>query len=275
MKVADPVSASDKVAGRPSVRDRYISTPNGRLFAREWRPDGSAAAPPIIMLHDSLGSVDQWRDFPARIAERTGRRTIAYDRLGFGRSDPHPGKLGLDFVRDEARSQLPIIRNAFEIEHMVLLGHSVGGGMSIEGAAAFPTHTKAVITISAQMFVEDRTLEGLLQAKAAFEDEQQVQRLARHHGSKAPWVLDAWIGTWLNPALADWTLNDALRAVRSPIHAIHGTNDEYGSTAHPERMAGLSGGPVRISILDCGHVPHRERPDEVLGLIAEALDPLG
>lgn len=274
MKVSNPSLVSDDVAGRVRVRDRYIATPNGRLFAREWRPDGSADAAPIIMLHDSLGSVDQWRDFPALIAARTGRLTIAYDRLGFGRSDPHPGRLGLDFVRDEARSQLPIIREAFEIEDMILLGHSVGGGMAVETAAAFPKETKGVITISAQMFIEDRTIEGLLQAKKAFDDEQQLERLVRHHGSKAPWVLDAWLGTWLDPALAAWTLNAALGSVRCPIHAIHGTDDEYGSTAHAERMASFSGGSVQTSILNCGHVPHREKPDEVLRQITETSETL-
>lgn len=269
MKVANPSLVLDDVGGGVRVRDRYVATPKGRLFAREWRPDGSNEAAPIIMLHDSLGSVDQWREFPALIAARTGRLTIAYDRLGFGRSDPHPGKLGLDFVRDEARSQLPIIRETFAIEDMILLGHSVGGGMAVEAAAAFPKEMKGVITISAQMFVEDRTIKGLLQAKKAFEDERQLQRLIRHHGSMAPWVLDAWLGTWLNPALADWTLKAALGAVRCPIHAIHGTDDEYGSTAHTERLAKFSGGPVQISILNCGHVPHREQCDEVLRLIAE------
>jgi len=254
----------------PPAFDRYVETPAGRLFAREWRVAPIAVAAPFVLFHDSLGSVDQWRDFPARIASATGRTVIAYDRLGFGRSDPHPGKLQRDFVQDEARSGLSPIRTAFAIDRMILFGHSVGGGMAIASGAAFPAETDAVVTLAAQAFTEDRTLAGIEAARIAFQAEDQVERVAKYHGDKARWVLDAWIETWRTPAFATWSLDDELRRLRSPVLALHGDHDEYGSNAHPKRIAALAAGPGRAVILkDCHHMPHREMPDTVLDLIRD------
>lgn len=245
--------------------DTHIPTPAGKLFAREWRPESIQGDASIIMFHDSLGSVDQWRDFPARLAKTAGRRVIAYDRLGFGRSDPNPELLDPDFVRDEAVSGLPYIRRAFSIDRMILFGHSVGGGMAIASGAAFAAETDAVITLAAQVFVEDRTIASIEEAKIAFQGEGQIERLAKYHGDKARWVLDAWIETWLASNFADWTLDDELRRLRCPILALHGDHDEYGSRAHPDRIAALVDGRVDAVLLkDCHHMPHREMPDEVL-----------
>lgn len=252
----------------PSSSDSYVFTPAGRLFAREWKaaPVGSLA--PFILFHDSLGSVEQWRDFPAQLAAATGRSVIAYDRLGFGRSDPHPGLLQRDFVQDEAQSGLAHIRDAFAIDHMILFGHSVGGGMALASGAALLTETDAVITLAAQVFTEDRTLAGIEAARIAFQSEGQVERVARYHGDKARWVLDAWIETWRTPAFAIWSLDDELRRLRCPVLALHGDHDEYGSNAHPERIAALAGGRAVI-LKDCHHMPHREMPEAVLSLIRD------
>jgi pimeloyl-ACP methyl ester carboxylesterase len=254
----------------PSSSDSYISTSAGRLFAREWSAAPVRDLAPLILFHDSLGSVEQWRDFPAKLAAATGRTVIAYDRLGFGRSDPHPGLLQRDFVQDEARSGLAHIRDAFGIDRMILFGHSVGGGMAIASGAAFPAETGAVITLAAQAFTEDRTLAGIEAARIAFMAQGQVDRLARYHGEKARWVLDAWIETWRTPAFASWSLDAELRRLRCPVLALHGDHDEYGSNAHPERIAALAGGPARAVILkDCHHMPHREMPETVLDLIGD------
>lgn len=256
----------------PETHDSHIPTPDGHLFVRQWCPAGGAASAPIILFHDSLGSVDQWRDFPAQLALLTGRRTIAYDRLGFGRSDPNPRTLAPDFIRDEARSGLSHVRAALDIDRMILAGHSVGGGMAVACGAAFPDRAEAVVTLAAQAFLEDRTVEGIEQAKLAFEAEGQVDRLARYHGDKARWVLDAWTETWLAPSFADWTLDQDLRALRCPILVIHGDEDEYGSTAHPERIAATAAGPANLAIIaNCHHMPHREYPDRVLERIGAFL----
>jgi len=252
------------------VSDHRIETDGGFLFARRWHHErASACDPAIVLLHDSLGCIELWRDFPAKLSAAAGLDVVAYDRLGFGQSDPHPGILGLDLIRNEARSALPAIRTAMGIGKMILYGHSVGGGMSVSAGAAFKDDTLAVVTEAAQAFVEDRTVKGHLGAKQIFEADGQLERLARYHGDKAAWVLEAWLGTWLHPEFASWSLDEALANLHCPILAIHGDSDEYGSTAHPERIGKLSAGPSKTVILSgCGHVPRREAPELVLQIAA-------
>ena len=253
--------------------DHRIVHPSGRLFARQWQADGSdLAGAPLVLLHDSLGCVELWRDFPALLAAATGRRVIAYDRLGFGRSDARVGRPSKDFVAEEATTTLPALREQLAIGRFVAMGHSVGGGMAVEIAAHASADCEALVTMAAQAFVEDRTIAGLRIAQAQFRDPVQVERLARYHGDKAAWALDAWLGQWLDPAFASWSLDGAWPHVACPTLAIHGEQDEYGSVAHPERIAAGVSGPARVEILPgVGHVPHRERPDLVVRLIADFL----
>jgi pimeloyl-ACP methyl ester carboxylesterase len=202
----------------------------------------------------------------------TGRSVVAYDRLGFGRSDAHPGPLPLTFIRDEAATVVPRLCETLGLDAIIPFGHSVGGGMAVATAARWPERCAALVTESAQTFVEDRTVAGLRAARLEFARPGQLERLARYHGAKARWVLNAWIETWLSPEFADWRLDDHLRAVRCPTLALHGDRDEYGSAQHPERIARLTNGPSRAVLLEgCGHVPHREQPMRVLAEVASFL----
>lgn len=255
-----------------STRDVWIDTGRGRLFARHWTPDSARGDAPIVLLHDSLGCVDLWRDFPERLAAAGARDVIAYDRLGFGRSDAHPHTLRAGFIAEEARADFRRVREAFALDAFVAFGHSVGGGMAVGCAAAYPDACRALITESAQAFVEDRTIAGILDAERSFAQPGRLDRLRRYHGDKAAWVLSAWIDTWLAPDFADWTLDDELGRVRCPTLVLHGEHDEYGSARHPERIAALVRGPSTLRLLhDCGHVPHRELPEVVLDLVSSWL----
>lgn len=248
--------------------DVWISHPQGRIFTRIWH--GASGKAPIVLFHDSLGCVDLWRDFPARLAAATGRKVIAYDRPGFGRSDPRQDTLQLDFVADEAERSFPLIRERLGLQRFVALGHSVGGGMAVHCAARYADDCGALITVAAQAYAADETRQGIRIAKEEFRSADQFERLSRYHGEKAGWVLDAWTETWLDPAFGSWSLADVLPMVRCPVLAIHGVRDEYGSARHPEMIAQRSGGPSRIVMMqDTGHVPHRERPDELAALVAE------
>ncbi|MBV7481534.1 alpha/beta fold hydrolase [Bordetella sp. BOR01] len=257
--------------------DFFIPTGRGQLFARRWTPPAHRPrshqpedAPPIVLLHDSLGCVELWRDFPERLAQSTGRAVIAYDRLGFGRSDPHPGTLDLRFVHDEADDGFRLVREHLALDRFVAMGHSVGGGMAVACAARHGRLCQGLITVSAQSFAEDRTLAGIREAGHSFAQPGQLDRLMKYHGDKAAWVLSAWVDNWLAPGFADWKLDDELRRVDCPVLALHGDQDEYGSPAHAERIARLTQG--RAVILEgCGHVPHREQSERVLALIGDWL----
>jgi pimeloyl-ACP methyl ester carboxylesterase len=257
-----------------TTSDHRIGTEQGTLFARRWLPRDAPrdAAASIVLFHDSLGCVELWRDFPDQLALATRRSVVAYDRLGFGRSDEHPGPLPLTFIHDEAETMVPRLCDALGLDTIVAFGHSVGGGMAIATAARWPDRCAALVTESAQSFVEDRTRAGLQAARVQFARPGQLERLARYHGAKARWVLDAWIETWLSPEFVDWHLDDDLARVRCAALAIHGDEDEYGSAEHPGRIARLTQGPARAVILaGCGHVPHREQPARVLAEVAEFL----
>lgn len=260
--------------GHPvAVTDHWIVLPSGRLFARQWQPaDAQPGLAPIVLLHDSLGCVELWRDFPAQLATATGRRVVAYDRLGFGRSDPRTGRPSTAFIAEEATTIWPTVRTQLEIGPFAVVGHSVGGGMAVEIAAHSGGDCTALVTMAAQAFVEDRTIAGLRVAQVQFADPAQVERLARYHGSKAPWALDAWLGRWLDPAFASWTLDATLPRVTCPTLVIHGDQDEYGSPAHPRRIVSGVGGSARLEMLPGGgHIPYREQPELVVQLIADFL----
>jgi pimeloyl-ACP methyl ester carboxylesterase len=252
-------------------KEGQIRVEEGRLFAKTWTPEipDAGRLAPILLFHDSLGCVDLWRDFPELLASATGRRVVAYDRLGFGHSDHHPGQLGLDFVPMEAQHVVPRLCEQIGAVEFVACGHSVGGGMATETAARFQTRCRALVTIAAQAFVEDKTLEGIRTAQRDFQNPANLAKLTKYHGDKAKWVVDAWINTWLAPGFSLSSLNTALAAVRCPVLAVHGDRDEYGSSEHPKRIA--AGHGTAHILPDTGHVPHREREELLVNLIARFL----
>ncbi|WP_369951911.1 alpha/beta fold hydrolase [Ralstonia syzygii] len=254
-------------------RDQWVQHPQGRIFARRWHSAKQpAAGNPIVLLHDSLGYVELWRDFPAALCQATGREVIAYDQLGFGHSDPRVELPSLDFVAEEARDFFPQVCEQLGVKCFAVLGHNVGGGMAIQCAAEWTGRCEALVTLAAQVFPEGRTLEGIRAAREHFRAPEQIERLARYHGGKARWVLDAWAENWLHPDFAVWSMVDVLPRVRCPTLAMHGEKDEYGSTRHPKLIGQHSGGPVRVEILsDIGHLPHREQPKTVLKMVSERL----
>lgn len=254
------------------VCDSHVAVPGGRIFVRRWSL-GASTHPPIILLHDSLGSVDQWRDFPDALAKATARHVVAYDRLGFGRSTPRMERPSADFIVEEAVRFFPAIQRALGITRFLLFGHSVGGAMALMIAASQSGACDAVITEAAQAFIEARTLAGIRSATAQFSDPEQFEKLAKWHGEKARWVLDAWTEVWLSPEFRTWNIDRHLGQVTCPVLAIHGDLDEYGSAEFPRRITSRVKGPAELAILNhCGHVPHRERREEVLNLTSSFLE---
>jgi len=245
-----------------------IQTSQGRLHAQSWSlpPAGADRQTPIILLHDSLGCIPLWRDFPQKLVLATRHPVIAYDRLGFGRSDPHPGTLTADFIAQEATQIMPQVFAAFDIDRFIACGHSVGGAMAVQAAAQFPDACKALITMGAQVFVEELTLNGIRQAKLDFAKPENLSRLDKYHGDKSRWVVDAWTDTWLSREFSQWHVRSELAQIRCPKLAVHGDSDPYGSIEHAHVIAAGDG---RVEILNgIGHVPYREDEVRTLELIA-------
>jgi pimeloyl-ACP methyl ester carboxylesterase len=266
-KIMDCNASSPSVA----VSECFLDVEGEQVFVRLCNPvNEQSELSSVLLFHDSLGSVDLWRDFPERLAVATGRQVIAYDRLGFGRSSALRSLPHLDFIAAEALEIVPELLRQLGLKQVVLCGHSVGGGMAIETAAHHPERVTALITIAAQAFVEDKTRAGIIEAKAAFADPAVLRRLEKYHGDKARSVVQAWTEVWLDPDFADWNVDSAVAVMTAPTLAIHGERDEYGSSEHPQRIARHTNGRVKI-LPGVGHVPHRESPDLLLEVVRDFL----
>lgn len=250
-----------------TCKELFVDVEQGSIYVKKWIPETLKSASPIVLMHDSLGCVDLWRDFPEQLARALSCIVIAYDRLGFGRSSVNKHTPSANFVWDEADIYFSQIKKAAQFSNYYLLGHSVGGGMSI-GIAAVDKECLGVITESAQAFVEDITIKGIQDAKAMFQTPEQIERLKKWHGDKANWVLSAWVDVWLSAEFTSWSLSPRIGKVTCPVLALHGDRDEYGSNAFPEYIAKNVSGKSTIVILeDCGHVPHKEKTVEVINHI--------
>lgn len=248
-----------------------IQVPGGKIYVKTWTPESVSKEPPLILFHDSLGCVDLWKDFPILLAEKLSRRIVAYDRLGFGKSDARVPLPSIKFIEEEATTYFPVIKKSLSIQSYILFGHSVGGGMAIN-IAARDTDCQAVITVSAQAYVEGLTTKGIKDAKEMFEEAGQIERLENWHGPKARWVLQAWTDIWLSPEFSSWTLTSCIGNVRCPVLAIHGDQDEYGSPAFPRFISENTGGKAEMLLLkNCGHLPHKEKPQEVIMAVKKFL----
>ena len=226
------------------------------------------AAPVLVFLHDSLGCVDTWRDFPEQLARRVGLNAVNYDRQGYGRSSAFgplsrtPGYLG------EQATVLFTLLDALAIETVVLFGHSDGGSIALIAAAVQPQRVTAVVTEGAHVFVEDVTLAGIRAAQEAFATTDLPERLARYHGEKVQGVAAAWIDTWLSPAFRTWNIERYLPAISCPVLAIQGQDDEFGTMAQVRAI--VDGAAAESLVIPgVGHTPHRDARDNVLDAAAE------
>jgi len=248
-----------------------VAVTGGKLYVRQWHPKNINSITPILLVHDSLGCVEMWQDFPEKLANAFGRTVIAYDRLGFGQSTARQDVMSDGFIDQEAQCVFPELVAALNLKRVLLMGHSVGGGMAIAmaGNTTNPELIEAVVTISAQAFVEEKTIEGIKKAQDYFHTQDALAKLEKYHGERAKWVLDSWINTWLSPSFSAWNLDEYLANIRCPVLAIHGDEDEYGSTDFPIHIAYKTKGYSQAQIMEnTKHTPHREKPLEVLALIS-------
>lgn len=254
-----------------NTEEYKIETSYGKINAKIWTPDTIISEIPVVLLHDSLGCVDLWRGFPDTLAETISRTVIAYDRLGFGKSDARNDIPPLNFIEEEAKEYFPEVKSGLSISEYTLIGHSVGGPISIN-IAARDQDCKGVITMASQSFVEKITMRGVEKTKREFERPGQIERLIKWHGNKAKWVINAWTDKWASKEFSSWNLDSCIGKVICPVYSIHGANDEYGSTALAEYFYEKSGGITEILILqNCGHMPHMEKTEKVVNSVKEFL----
>ncbi len=222
-----------------------------------------SGGPDIVMLHEGLGCVAQWRDFPAQLAQASGCRVIAYSRLGHGRSSPPPAGRGADYHFEEARRWLPRLLEHWGIHRPLLFGHSDGATMALVFAALHPAEVAAVVAIAPHVKVEGITLDGLARARTAYETSGLRAKLAAYHDDVDS-VFWSWNRTWLDPAFRDWNIEALLPAIRAPVLAIQGELDEYATLDQINSIGRAVQDAELVALADCRHAPHREQPLRVL-----------
>jgi pimeloyl-ACP methyl ester carboxylesterase len=260
-----------------SPRDRSYDLPLGddALRMRAIASDDPVARrrPTLVFLHDSLGCITVWRDFPERLAAALGCDALVYDRRGYGASSPFgPEPRTTRYLEDEA-DILARVLDACDVSDAVLFGHSDGGSIALIAAARQPDRVQAVVTEGAHVFVEELTLAGIRDARETLRTSDLRERLIRHHGARTDAVTSAWIDVWLSPEFRDWNIERYLSGIRCPVLVLQGADDEYGTPDQTRAIVDGVSGPARAHLIPgVGHTPHREVPDEVMRLTAEFLD---
>lgn len=250
--------------------DIQFSAGGGRLEA-VWIGPGPHKAPTLVFLHEGLGCVSLWRDFPARLAEITGYGALVYSRLGYGGSDPCPLPRGVDFMHHEGLRVLPeVIRQTGILDHL-LVGHSDGGSIALIHAGGNPCPgLKGVVTLAAHVFCEALTRRSIEAARQRYLNGDLKARLSLYHGENTHGAFWGWNDVWLDPDFRQWTIDAFLPAIRVPVLAIQGQNDPYGSQGQIDLIQAKTGGAVAIEVVaDCGHAPHLEKTDAVLTAISD------
>ncbi len=228
----------------------------------------------LVFLHEGLGSIGQWRDFPSRLSEKTGLPALVYDRWGYGKSEPFTLPRDTRYLHDEALAGLPAVLDACRIGKAILIGHSDGGSIALMYASKHPDRVRAVITEAAHVFVEDVTLEGIRKAVDVYAATDLGKRLARYHGEKTELVFHGWADTWLSPEFRNWNIEEVLPGVRCPILIIQGIDDRYGTPAQVRAIERQVSGRAETLLVRCGHIPHAEAREEVLEAMAGFIEDL-
>ncbi len=229
---------------------------------------GTTPAAPLILLHEGLGSVRLWRDFPAQLQAATGRRLIAFSRYGHGRSAPPPQPRTPAFFHSEALQVLPELLWALDVTEPVLIGHSDGASIGLIHAAHHPV--AALALLAPHVFVEEICVNAIRGTREAFERGGLRERMARHHDDPdaAFW---GWCGVWLDPAFEAWNLEDEAGRLTAPTLLIQGAEDPYGTLAQLDRIEARARGPVQRLVLPGGHSPQLEHGPEVARAVAAFL----
>jgi pimeloyl-ACP methyl ester carboxylesterase len=246
----------------------------GHSLYYEWI-DADAAKPALVFLHEGLGSIRQWRDFPARLCAATGRRGLVYDRYGYGRSDvlAEPRRT-VRFMHDEALNALPALLASLKIDNPILVGHSDGASIALIHAGAGHA-VRGVVAMAPHVFIEPICISSIKKATETFETTDLAARLGRYH-KDARKTFYGWADVWLDPEFMGWDIRaDYLAGVRCPVLAIQGRDDEYGTMEQLEEIKRRVSAPCELVKLEkCGHAPFRDQPEKVLAKAASFITPL-
>jgi len=241
----------------------------GRSLAYEWIGQGQNGKPALVFLHEGLGSIRQWRDFPEELSEATGCRALVYDRYGYGQSEIlQEERRTVRFMHDEALVSLPDLLSALGVKNPILIGHSDGASIALIHAGAGHA-VRGVAAMAPHVFIEPLCLGSIDKAKESFENTDLAARLGRYHRD-ARKTFYGWADVWLDPEFKGWDIReDYLPGVRCPVLAIQGHDDEYGTMAQLDEIERRVSGPCELLKLErCGHLPFRDQAQIVVSRVS-------
>ena len=241
----------------------------GRSLEYEWIDAAQAGRPTLVFLHEGLGSIRQWRDFPLRVAQATGCPALVYNRYGYGNSDVlAEARVSVRFMHEEGLQSLPQVLAALRIEEPVLVGHSDGASIALIYAGA-GNPARGLALMAPHVFVEDICIRSIEAAKREFETTDLPQRLRRYHRDPRR-TFYLWNDVWLDPEFRAWNIAEYLPGIRCPVLAVQGMEDEYGTMAQLDAIKEKVKAPCELVKLPaCGHSPHRDQPEAVLAAVAK------
>ena len=225
-----------------------------------------ADAPLIVFLHEGLGSIAMWKDFPDRLCEAGGFRGLVFSRPGYGQSTPREADefWDVDYMHRQAHEVLPAFFDTLGIDEAPwLFGHSDGGSISLIYAARFPERVAGLVLLAPHIFVEDVTVESIDEARKAYVGTDLPQRLGRYHDD-ADATFWGWNRIWLHPPFKQWNIEEEIASIRCPVLAMQGLDDEYGTLAQIRGIASHVPGTQLLEIPECGHSPHRDQPETAI-----------
>lgn len=248
----------------------------GRTISIEyaWIAPARTSAPLVAFLHEGLGSLAMWKDYPVRLCDAGGYRGLVFSRAGYGRSTPRAPaeRWPVDFMEAQAREFMPPFFERLGVcadgRKPWLFGHSDGASIALVLAATFPDSAAGVIAVAPHIFVEDLSIRSIEAARRAYVATDLRSRLARYHGDpdSAFW---GWNDVWLAPEFRAWSIEAILASLRCPILAVQGENDEYGTLAQVEGIRRAAAQAEVVVLPDCGHSPHRDQPDALTQAVTD------
>jgi pimeloyl-ACP methyl ester carboxylesterase len=272
-KLMQPLEAGN-LSNPEAYSGTFHLTVQGRTLEVHHIPSINGQVAELVLLHEGLGSVSHWKDFPARVASSTGCPVTVYSRYGSGHSELLTEARPVTYMHDEALRTLPDLLAQLHVENPILVGHSDGASIALIHAGAHD-QVRGLVLLAPHVFVEDLSIASIAEAKKIFETTNLPEKLARHHrdAGRTFW---GWNNIWLHPDFRSWNIEEYLPRISCPILAIQGLDDQYGTMAQVRAIARQARGPVEIlPLADCRHSPQRDQPEAILAAITKFVEQIG
>jgi len=242
---------------------------DSHILEYNWIKKNSSPQTTLIFLHEGLGCVALWRNFPEQLAKASGCNAFVYSRAGYGASSPVSLPRSVDFMHKEANILETLIKQC-AIDDFILVGHSDGASIALLYAGAENVKKpRAVILEAPHLFVEDCCLDAIREITETYDTTDFKDRLKRHHGENTENAFRGWSGIWLNPEFREWNIVEVLPSITVPMLVIQGNDDQYGTLLQVEAVKNGAGGPVEVVLMpECGHSPHREQAELTLNAMS-------